>query len=222
MNYLEAMPSLGALVDLFAPSRCIGCDRLVSGDGFCGGYLEETRKVETPDFARVVLAEGVLAVAAYAYVGPIAAAIRAVKVGGRHAAGHALGTMMRERLGLPLRGIVTTWLPSSRSKLRDRGFDLPRLLAGPSAVSLLERVAERPDQTMLDAVTRRLSPWGSFAALGRAPLGVVLVDDVRTTGATAIAAAAALLGAGAERVLVATLAVAGTPGCAPTEPRPCQ
>jgi phosphoribosylpyrophosphate synthetase len=38
---------------------------------------------------------------------------------------------------------------------------------------------------------------------------VVVVDDVRTTGATASAAAAALVEAGASKVLVATLAVGG-------------
>ncbi|MGI8874273.1 MAG: hypothetical protein ACR2KP_08095 [Egibacteraceae bacterium] len=36
-----------------------------------------------------------------------------------------------------------------------------------------------------------------------------MVDDVRTTGGTALAAAAALRTAGARRVLVATFAVAG-------------
>ena len=38
---------------------------------------------------------------------------------------------------------------------------------------------------------------------------MVLVDDVRTTGATATAAALALRAAGARRVLVVTFAVGG-------------
>jgi predicted amidophosphoribosyltransferase len=43
------------------------------------------------------------------------------------------------------------------------------------------------------------------------PAAVVLVDDVRTTGATATAAARALQVAGARRVLVVTFSVAVDP-----------
>jgi len=144
----------------------------------------------------------------YRYAGPVAAAVRAIKAGGRHAAAHDLGEFMRVRLRLPA-GVPATWVPSSRRRLRERGFDLPQLLAGPEALGMLSRIVDRPDQTTLDPVSRRQSPWGSFAPLGRAPPAVVLVDDVRTTGATAAAAAMTLRSAGARRVLVATLAVAG-------------
>ena len=47
------------------------------------------------------------------------------------------------------------------------------------------------------------------AAIGRPPDGVVLVDDVFTTGATLCAAATALRAAGAERVEAVTFARAG-------------
>ena len=96
-----------------------------------------------------------------------------------------------------------------RARLRRRGFELPRLLAGSTAVSLLEEVAERTDQTALDPVARRAAPTGAFRPRRPSPTAVILVDDVRTTGATARAAATALRTAGADRVLVVTLAVAG-------------
>jgi len=67
--------------------------------------------------------------------------------------------------------------------------------------------------TALDRAARRASPWGSFAATKAAPERIVLVDDVRTTGATVSAAGSVLRAAGARQVLVATLAVAGrSPG----------
>lgn len=201
---------MGAFIDLFIPSRCAGCDSPATPPKapFCQRCLAEAQRLELPARGRVWLAEGVLAVGLYRYAGPVAAAVRTIKVGGRHAAAHGLGELMRTRLGLPA-GVALTWVPSSRRRLRERGFDLPHLLAGPESVGLLTRIVERPDQTTLDPASRRQSPWGSFAALRRAPPAVVLVDDVRTTGTTAAAAAVTLRSAGARRVLVATLAVAG-------------
>lgn len=202
-----------ALIDLLVPPRCAGCDGpLTTARGlFCARCRVEVRRLELPGRGRVRLAEGVLAVGLCRYAGPVAAAVRAIKAGGRHAAAHGLGELMRARLGLPA-GVPATWVPSSRRRLKERGFELPQLLAGPEALGLLSRIADRPDQTTLDPVSRRQSPWGSFAPLGCVPPTVVLVDDVRTTGATAAAAATTLRSAGARRVLVATLAVAGSAG----------
>jgi predicted amidophosphoribosyltransferase len=53
---------------------------------------------------------------------------------------------------------------------------------------------------------RRANVRDAFAAVGRAPPSVALVDDVYTTGATAAAASTALRGAGARRIHVVTLA----------------
>jgi predicted amidophosphoribosyltransferase len=201
---------MSVLIDLLVPPRCAGCDDPVPTlrPPFCPRCLTEARKLELFDRGRDCLAEGVLAIGLYRYAGPVAAAVRAIKAGGRHAAARGLAELMHVRLGLPA-GVPVTWVPSSRRRLRTRGFDLPQLLAGPTAFGLLTRIADRPDQTTLDPASRRQSPWGSFAPLKRAPSAVVLVDDVRTTGATAAAAATALRSAGARRVLVVTLAVAG-------------
>jgi predicted amidophosphoribosyltransferase len=202
---------MSALIDLLIPPRCVGCDGVVTTPEapFCHRCLTGAQQLELPARDRTWLAEGVLAVGLYRYAGPVAAAVRAIKAGGHYAAAHGLRQLMRTRLELPA-GVTLTWVPSSRHRLRERGFDLPRLLAGPESVGLLWRVADRPDQTTLDPASRRQSPWGSFAALPCVPPAVILVDDVRTTGTTAAAAAATLRGAGARRVLVATLAVAAS------------
>ena len=166
--------------------------------------------LELGDFGRVTLTEGVCAIGMYAYDGVIQAAIRTMKTPGHHAPAAGFGRMLRAGLpGVMRSGWPITWVPSTRRRLRQRGADIPRLLAGPSARALLARVRERPDQTSLDARRRRTNPLGVFSARGRSPTQVILVDDVRTTGSTALAAASALLDAGATRVLVVTLAVAG-------------
>ena len=203
------MGLLADVVDLVLPARCAGCGR-PSRAALCPDCEEAAETLVLPDLGHTILDDGVVAVGVYAYAGVIADAVRAVKLGGASAAAVGLGTLLRARLRLPAPAadLAVTWVPSTRRRLRQRGVEIPRLLAGPGATMLLRRVRERPDQTALDRTARRASPAGSFVAV-TAPPAVVLVDDVRTTGATAAAAADALRAAGARRVLVATLAVGG-------------
>lgn len=203
------MGAAAAVWDLLLPVRCPACDA-VATPVLCRDCTEALERLLLPDLARTTLADGVLAVGAYAYDGVAADVVRGVKAGERHAAARGLGDLLRARLGLPGSGhIPTTWVPSTRRRRRTRGVEVPRLLAGAGARRMLVKVAERPDQTDLDPTERRRSPIGAFAATGPIPPAVILVDDVRTTGATALAAATALRQAGAKRVLVATFAVAG-------------
>jgi predicted amidophosphoribosyltransferase len=107
-----------------------------------------------------------------------------------------------------LRGTELTWVPARRRDVRRRGYDHAEILArevgrrlGLPARARLHRVADRPDQAALGARERRRNLRGVFA--GRAcPGGVVLVDDLVTTGATAAACTAALRAAGASRIEV--------------------
>lgn len=204
------MCALCGVVDLMVPRRCVGCGRGASG-AWCDECTQAAERLALVDLGFTVLDAGVVAVGAYAYAGVVAAALRAIKVGGAFAAAAPLGAVLRARLRLPAPGsdLAVTWVPSTRRRRRQRGAEIPRLLAGPGATALLVRVGERPDQTALGAAARRASPAGAFAPARPVPPAVLLVDDVRTTGATAAAAAAALRSAGARRVVVATLAVGG-------------
>lgn len=195
------------VLNLLVPVRCPACDKPGGTAGLCRRCVAEAWRLRLSDGGGVALAEGVAALGAFAYEGPVRDAIVAAKTRGRHGAARALGDLLRAVVRPPAG--PATWVPSTRRTRRRRGFELPRLLAGPGAVRLLDQVAERADQTTLSLAQRLASPAGAFAPRGAVPSRVVLYDDVRTTGATAKAAAAALRQGGAERVLVVTLAVAG-------------
>jgi predicted amidophosphoribosyltransferase len=131
-----------------------------------------------------------------------------------------LGELIADRLrgwGPIAEVAVVVPFPTTRAARRRRGFDPPALLAAevasrlrlPIAEGALARSGDPPPQASLARGDRLRAPRGTVrvarpdAVRGRT---VLLVDDVLTTGATADAAARALLDAGAARVLVAVAA----------------
>jgi ComF family protein len=79
----------------------------------------------------------------------------------------------------------------------------------PTHASWLRRIRNTPLQTGQSRTGRLANVRGAFAAGRAAPLlnrHILLVDDVMTTGATAIEAAQTLRNAGAARVAIAVLA----------------
>lgn len=197
---------MGLVLDAVLPVRCAACAE--PGFGWCRVCAAAAEGLRLTGGGAVLLTPAVAAVGVYAYDGVVRDAVRGMKLSGRSAAAADLGCEIRALAVIPA-GWQVTWVPSTRRRRRQRGFDLPRLLAGPGAVGLLERTFEGPDQTELTSQQRRSFPPDAFRAISPLPRCVVLIDDVRTTGATATAAAGALTAAGASHVLVATLAVGG-------------
>lgn len=128
---------------------------------------------------------------------------------------------------------VVTWVPSTRRRTAERGFDQAKVLAVQVGRELdvpvrgsLRRAFSSGPQALRDATERRAAMRGSFDVRERVtvPARVMLVDDVLTTGATAAACAEALLRSGASHVslLVAarTLLRAGRPAYTRSGPRP--
>lgn len=198
---------MGALLDLLIPPRCLAC-ATAGEEPLCAACAIQL----VPDDEGHELRDGVIAVAAYVYDDPIATAIKRVKTDALRSGARGLAGLLAPHL--PRAG-TRTWVPAPAARRRRRGLDLPEVLAGPAAARLLVATTDRPDQGDLDAAARRRSAVGGYAVTGPVPPSVVLIDDVRATGATLLAAATALRDAGAKRVLAVTLAASpGQPSAA--------
>jgi ComF family protein len=123
----------------------------------------------------------------------------------------------------PLTGRISLVpIPLGARRLRTRGYNqseriaaaLGRRLGIPVRTDLLVRRRETGTQTALTPEQRQANVEGAFG-IGTAPADaadahLVLVDDVLTTGATLVAAAATLTKMGAAKIEAVTFARAAT------------
>lgn len=111
---------------------------------------------------------------------------------------------------------AVTWVPVSKRRLRQRGYDQARLLAegacrcwGVKPKSLLRKVTDNHAQSgMQEASARRANVLGVYQADAGLVVGqrLLLVDDVVTTGSTLEECVRTLKDAGAADVVCVTLA----------------
>ncbi len=107
-------------------------------------------------------------------------------------------------------------VPIRPAKYLQRGYNLPALvalplgrLAGwPCDPALLRRTGELRPQAQSPLSARENNIRGAFAVRpgARVPPGILLVDDVVTSGATVAACARTLKNAGADLIVVLTVA----------------
>lgn len=130
--------------------------------------------------------------------------------------GRWMGACARRCLSDPFD--LVTWVPVSRKRLRERGFDQCRLLAvqvakvyGMRPVRTLEKWKDVPSLASSEAspAMRRKLVAGVYRAVSPETVAgrrILLVDDIITTGSTLEEAARTLLAAGAAEVCCVTAA----------------
>ncbi len=164
-----------------------------------------------------------LALSLFLYEGDVREAVRAAKYGGRSDAAHLFAREFHarirgewaDRFPAGFRPTVVP-VPIRPGKYFFRGYNLPALVAlslgrraeWPCDPLLLRRTGERRPQAGLPLSARGKNVRGAFAVRpgARVPRRVLLVDDVYTSGATVAACARTLKIAGAEHIVVLTVA----------------
>lgn len=197
---------LTALFDLFVPPRCAVCGRMTEPwermvCAACGRAFSLQVVEDENGLVRMSLAP---------MAGDVRAAIHRLKFSGQYWRGESLGAWCATVAHDSLRGYfdAVAPVPLSRRRLLERGYNQANLVArGVSRVAglplrqLLVRTRHTQRQSELGREERD-QVRGAFAcARGEAPLRVLVVDDVTTTGATLQACAEALWAAGAKEVV---------------------
>jgi ComF family protein len=229
-------PVLEAFLGLLAPRRCPGCDAIsvVGGTALAltpSGIAERVRGgaslqdeqfcpacAPLLDAAPAAQLPPAACAAVFVFAGPLADAITRLKYGRRVDLAAPLGELLA-RAALAYAGRIDRLvpLPLHPARLRARGFNQSALLARPVARALgvrldtssLQRVRPTEGQAGLQRARRADNVRGAFLAHVRVPgQRVLLIDDVRTTGATLAEAERALLQAGCSEVHSLALAQA--------------
>ncbi|MEE9202211.1 MAG: ComF family protein [Dehalococcoidia bacterium] len=220
------------VADLFFPKTCIGCAR--GGGYLCSACAAALPRLLPPLCPRCGLPLGVEVCPAcqgqrleidgvyapFRFEGLARQAVHLLKYRNLKALAPVLSGLMAAHFRLhPLLAQAIVPVPLHRTRLRQRGYNQAELLTRGLGQELGLPVTpgwlERPQAGQPQARTpSREQRWhntaGAFRTAGEARIpgdtGVLLVDDVCTTGATLNACAGALKAAGAVRVWGLTLA----------------
>ena len=223
------------LRDFVYPPLCLACAQQLDDDEFrvCSPCWKSFRRLAPGDptwmeIRSKLAAEGVVEELLTCYLfekeGKLQDVIHALKYSGMKSLGVQLGkelgqTMMSQQRFAGADLLIP--IPLHSRKQRERGYNqseyICRGVAEVTGLSLnthiLRRCKYTESQTHLDLLQRKINVEDAFVVHPKYVEALrgktcILVDDVITTGSTINAAGRALLAAGAERVLVASVALA--------------
>lgn len=217
MNFNDELNRLtGNLMNIFFPRRCPFCGAVTGKALLC-----DTCESTLPRCRTVRYGAGFDRCAASLYYeGSVRRAILDFKFKGKLGALDCFGRMMAETVAEVYSGEfdAVTWVPVSQKRLRKRGFDQARYLAGSACVdwhvmpleTLQKKVDNPPQSGIDDPAERRANVLDAYKAVSPerfAGKRLLLIDDICTTGATLGECARVLKAAGAAEVMCLTLAM---------------
>lgn len=212
---------LGALLDLLFPPRCVFCRRLLhrGEEGICPRCQQElpwalgAKAEQTGEFFS-------LCASPLWYQDQVRASFHRYKFKGVRGYSRTYGRLVAQCVQDHLAGRydLITWVPLSRARLRQRGYDQAMLLASAAALALddvaaetLCKVRDTEAQSGLgkNDASRRANVLSAYQVTDPALVEgrrVLLIDDIVTTGSTLSECARVLRTAGATDVVCAALA----------------
>ena len=212
---------LGTLLDLLFPPRCVFCRRLLrrGEEGICSRCQQElpwalgAEAEQTGEFFS-------LCASPLWYQDQVRASFHRYKFKGVRGYSRTYGRLVAQCVLDHLAGRydLITWVPLSRARLRQRGYDQAMLLASAAALALddvaaetLCKVRDTEAQSGLgkNDASRRANVLSAYQVTDPALVEgrrVLLIDDVVTTGSTLSECARVLRTAGAADVVCAALA----------------
>lgn len=206
-----------SLLDLIVPPACAACGRFgsVLCEGCQGAFAsasDETRRFLAPEASVVVGSDLTLALAAFAFEGPVRKALSRLKYGGAARVAGPLAELAHPMLGrlTELSGpAVLVPVPIHPARQRQRGYNQAELLArhlartsGQQVADLLARSTITERQHRLDRAARTRNLRGAIGLRSGppAPSVAIVVDDILTTAATLEACASVLVAGGVGEV----------------------
>ena len=212
------MKLLERILDLLFPPKCPFCGKVLDHAGICPAC--ETSLPWTDDLHTIREGPGGLRCAAPLwYEDQVREGILRFKFQGAAGAAVPLGELIARCAAEQFSGAfdTVTWVPVSKKRLRERGYDQVKLLAESACrlwdtepVQLLRKITDNPAQSgIYDAAARRANVLGVYEAARPEQIRghrVLLIDDICTTGATLTECVRVLRDAGAEDVVCAAVA----------------
>ena len=212
------MGAFSAFLDILFPPRCVFCRKFLRSGGDlicddCRNSLPYTHGggEKTGDFFSAC-------VAPLYYEDDVRQSLLRFKFKGATGYSKAYGRLLADciRENLAGRYDLISWVPLSKKRLKERGYDQSMLLAMAAAlelddvaVSTLDKTLEAEKQSLMgSAEKRRANISGAYRAADPELVQgkrILLIDDIVTTGATLSECARTLRAAGAAEVLCAAI-----------------
>ncbi len=204
------------LKELLFPRKCVFCGQILTRNE--SGICHKCR-TEIPEYAEQRYIRGLdgCCVVWY-YEGTVRESLLRFKFHNRPDYARVYGPELALKIQQQLpEADVVTWVPVSKKRLRERGYDQAELLAkaaakelGIPAIRMMDKIRDNPAQSGIEnAQKRRDNVRGVYRfcpGAGAAGKRVILIDDILTTGSTAGECARILRESDAEQVFLAAVA----------------